>query len=116
MAKSAKKEVERSALIENGVVVNVAVGLPDGYVECGADVGIGWNHKSGKFTKPDPAPDGRDYRQKRAAEMPELGDTLDEILRLIDSLDVEKTPGIQEKIDQWKSVKEKYQAPKAGKK
>jgi hypothetical protein len=41
-----------SAKIENGVVSSVAVGMVDGYIDCGDIVGIGWAYSDGVFTAP----------------------------------------------------------------
>lgn len=41
-----------SAKIDAGVVVNVAVGMADGYIECDDGVGIGWAYAGGAFTAP----------------------------------------------------------------
>lgn len=41
-----------SAKIENGFVVDVAVGVIDGYIECLNDAGIGWAYADGVFTAP----------------------------------------------------------------
>ena len=48
-----------SAKIEDGIVVNVAVGIVDGYIECPDFAGIGWLYSDGVFTappKPEPEP------------------------------------------------------------
>lgn len=42
----------RSAIIENGVVVNVMVGEIPGSVECDPEVGKGWTYSGGVFAAP----------------------------------------------------------------
>ena len=44
------------ALIENGVVVNISIGIPDGYIKRPKHVGIGWTYDGSTFTPP-PAPE-----------------------------------------------------------
>ena len=46
----------RSAIIENGVVVNVIKGSIPGSIECPPEVGIGWTYDGSTFTPP-PAPE-----------------------------------------------------------
>ena len=46
----------RSAIIENGVVINVIVGTIPGSIECPPEIGIGWTYDGSTFTPP-PAPD-----------------------------------------------------------
>tara|TARA_R110001606_G_C15069225_1_gene615804 strand:- start:210 stop:497 length:288 start_codon:yes stop_codon:yes gene_type:complete len=41
-----------SAKIESGIVVNVAVGIVDGYTQCDDSVGMGWLYSDGVFTAP----------------------------------------------------------------
>lgn len=46
----------KSAIIEDGVVVNIILGEIEGSVECGDDVAIGWRYEGETFSAPDPAP------------------------------------------------------------
>ena len=46
----------RSALIDTGIVVNVAEGLPNGYVACDDEVNIEWLYDGVDFTAPPPPP------------------------------------------------------------
>jgi hypothetical protein len=59
----------RSAIVENGAVVNVIVGEIEGSIPVGDDVGIGWAFKNGKFTaptQPDPEPVDPNYTISKA--------------------------------------------------
>lgn len=51
----------RSAIIENGIVVNVIVGEAPGSVSCGDGVGIGWAYDGADFiapaSEPEPEPE-----------------------------------------------------------
>jgi len=40
------------ALIENGVVVNISIGIPNGYIKRPKHVGIGWTYDGSTFTPP----------------------------------------------------------------
>lgn len=42
----------RSAIIENGSVVNVIVGTVEGAIECADEVSIGWHYVDGVFSEP----------------------------------------------------------------
>lgn len=42
----------KSALVENELVTNIAVGLAEGYIECPKEVQIGWNYIDGEFSAP----------------------------------------------------------------
>ncbi|MEF2554053.1 hypothetical protein VQ042_22385 [Aurantimonas sp. A2-1-M11] len=42
----------RSAIIEDGAVVNVIMGKIEGSIPCGEDVGIGWSHDGQTFAAP----------------------------------------------------------------
>ncbi len=42
----------KSAKIENELVVNIAVGLAEGYIECPEEVQIGWSYIDGEFIAP----------------------------------------------------------------
>lgn len=55
----------RSAIVENGIVVNVIVGLIDDAIPCNDSVGIGWVYASGKFTPP-VIEDTRTIEEKKA--------------------------------------------------
>jgi hypothetical protein len=46
----------KSAMVENGVVVNVILGILEGYIECPDDVGIGWTYDGSVFSEPAQAP------------------------------------------------------------
>jgi hypothetical protein len=46
----------KSAMVENGVVVNVILGILEGYIECPDDVGIGWTYDGSVFSQPAQAP------------------------------------------------------------
>lgn len=50
----------RSAIIENGIVVNVIVGAIIGSIECPDDVGIGYVFEGGAFTAPPPDEPGEE--------------------------------------------------------
>lgn len=41
-----------SAKVVGGVVVNMAVGVADGYIECGDGVAIGWVYDGSEFSEP----------------------------------------------------------------
>lgn len=67
------------AIIENGVVVNVAVAeqpLADGWVQS-ETAAIGDRYENGQFVKPAPVVKVFDYRAQRAAAYPPIGDQLD---------------------------------------
>lgn len=125
----------RSAKIEKGKVVNIAEGMPteivddkyvavEGYVECGDDVGIGWAYdsKAQKFAAPVvEAADNRDYKEKRAAEYPAIGDQLDAIWKELNYRRLNGEQLVQDADDmlgQILAVKNKYpgdeQKPKGG--
>jgi len=59
----------RSAIIENGVVVNIINGELPGSVECGPEVGKGWTYDGQAFTPPpEPSvadPTGDDVEEER---------------------------------------------------
>ena len=57
-----------SAKLENGKVVNIAVGLADGYIQCGDDIGIGWSYADGKFAAPKPSPKTNEQLKNEARE------------------------------------------------
>lgn len=64
----------RSAIIENGVVVNVIIGEVPGSIPCG-EAGIGWSYDGETFSAPPPP----------EPEPPTLADYEDAIQRLVDA-------------------------------
>ena len=45
----------KSALLNNtDIVINIAIGVPDGYIECPDEVGIGWAYDGEDWTAPIP--------------------------------------------------------------
>lgn len=47
----------RSAIIADGIVVNIIKGQIEGSIACGDDVGLGWTYDAGLFVPPEPAPE-----------------------------------------------------------
>lgn len=55
----------RSAIVDDGIVVNVIVGAVDGSITCEPDVGVGWAYDGENFTPPpsvEPEPTLADYQ------------------------------------------------------
>jgi len=69
----------RSAIIKNGVVVNVIAGEIPGSVECGPEVGKGWNYDGSTFASPpappEPDPTSQDVNEERKRRL-EVGATI----------------------------------------
>lgn len=64
--------MSRSVLVQDGVVANVAVGAPAGYVALSAEdvsagVGIGWSYDGSTFSAPTPPADTRTDAERAAA-------------------------------------------------
>lgn len=61
----------RSAKIENGVVVNVAIGKVKDFIECGPEVSIGWAFDGVKFSPQEEAVDLNERRTRKIAGLKE---------------------------------------------
>lgn len=94
------------AIIENGVVVNVAVAeqpLDDNWIE--SDIAaIGDLYKNGEFSKPKPVVDPLAYQALRSAEYPPMADYIDGIVK-------GDQAQMQAYIDACLAVKAKYPKP-----
>lgn len=94
------------AIIENDIVVNVAVSespLADNWIASEV-AAIGDTYENGQFRKPVPVVDPLAYQAQRAAEYPPMADYLDGIVK-------GDQAQVQAYIDACLAVKEKYPKP-----
>lgn len=94
------------AIIENNIVVNVAVAdepLADNWIASDA-AAIGDTYENGQFIKPVPVVDPLEYQRQRAAEYPPIADYLDGIVK-------GDQAQVQAYIDACLAVKAKYPKP-----